>query len=92
MTLLSGFIKEVRRLDDKLLLLDIDLLESKLQFSLENLPKAKASVTAAGTAARAIYVVLLRQICFVPLTVCYLFLVLILFFFTRHTCKMTEFC
>ncbi|GMY37940.1 26S proteasome non-ATPase regulatory subunit 11 homolog [Fagus crenata] len=56
LNILSSLIKGVRRLDDKLLLMDIDFLESKLHFSLTNLPKTKASLMAARTAANAIYV------------------------------------
>ncbi|CAB4309169.1 unnamed protein product [Prunus armeniaca] len=39
LSLLSGLITEVRSLDDKLLLVDIDLLESKLHFSLRKTSK-----------------------------------------------------
>ncbi|KAG2389777.1 hypothetical protein LR48_Vigan08g128700 [Vigna angularis] len=51
LALLNGLIKEVRRIDNKLLLVEIHLLESKLHVSLGCLRKANAALTAARTAA-----------------------------------------
>ena len=61
LTLLNKLLFELKRKEDKTLLVESQLIESKVYHALENLPKAKAALTSVKTTAHSIYVVPLLQ-------------------------------
>ena len=55
LTLISSLLKELRRLDDKLVLVEVQLLESRVYHALGNVPKGRAALTSARTSAASVY-------------------------------------
>jgi 26S proteasome regulatory subunit N6 len=61
LAVLNKLLYELKRKDDKQLIVESQLVESKVYHALENLPKSKAALTAVKTTANSIYVVPMLQ-------------------------------
>jgi 26S proteasome regulatory subunit N6 len=55
--ILKKLLSELKKKEDKILLVEAQLVESKVHHALENLPKAKAALTSVKTTANSIYVI-----------------------------------
>ena len=61
LSLLQRLLQELRKLDDKQMLTEVHLTEARAYQAIQNIPKAKAALTAARTSANSIYVAPLLQ-------------------------------
>ena len=55
LTLINTLLKELKRLDDKLVLVEVQLLESRVYHALGNVPKGRSALTSARTSAASVY-------------------------------------